>query len=119
PCARAAVGSVTSVRSTGSDCGCSSRSHSSFYPSNQRAGGWSRSCTVRERVTREEETREGHQQRQQQRMRRICRRPRHREIGHRLAEADGVTVLPASPPLPPGRPMTSDVTCVGAARGRL
>ncbi|KAM4714763.1 LOW QUALITY PROTEIN: sperm-associated antigen 17 [Anableps anableps] len=59
----------------------------------------------------EEETREGHQQ-----MRLVCRRPRHREIGHRLAAADGVTVLPASPP---GRPMTSDVTRVGAARGRL
>lgn len=40
----------------------------------------------------------------------ICRRPRHREIGYRLA-ADGVTELAA----PPGRSLPSDGTGVGAA----
>lgn len=44
----------------------------------------------------------------------ICRRPRHREIGYRLA-ADGVTELAA----PPGRSLPSDVTGVGAACARF
>lgn len=46
-------------------------------------------------------------------MRLICRRPRHRQTGFRLA-ADGVTEL-----TPPGRFLPSDIAGVGAACSRF
>ncbi|CAK6967972.1 LOW QUALITY PROTEIN: sperm-associated antigen 17 [Scomber scombrus] len=107
----AAPKTVWQVRATGFCFGCLVTF--SFERRNEGWSGWSGNT---ERVSGEKRPKRGKGgvPPNPEQMMLICRRPRHREIGYRLA-ADGVTELAA----PPGRSLPSDVTGVGAACARL